>query len=271
MVRAHSSWFFYFTNAGEARCPSGAGRVRSASRPDHRRPAGFDRRGFLFSLLGAIAYARCDSGLSRVLQRSRGPAPLAGPGDAALPRGEGRGRRGARGPGRGRLPADRELPHRLGHHHLRPAPRGVRRRHAPPDPRDPPPGAPHAHGACRVPRSSGIRRVLSHPVALGQCRDLARGAPARRRAGERLGHGGQRRDRGAGEESRAGRHRRTPRRRRPRPGAAGRADRGRSHQPDPLPHLHPPDAAELPAAQRGRPGTRPRSSCWSTTSPACWR
>ena len=58
---------------------------------------------------------------------------------------------------------------------------------------------------------AGIKRVLSHPVALGQCRDLARGAPARGRAGERLGHGGKRRDRGAGEEPGVGRDRRATR------------------------------------------------------------
>ena len=68
------------------------------------------------------------------------------------------------GTGGGRLPPDRELPHRIGHHHLRPARRGVRRRHAPADARDSLPGAPHADGGTRArrsPASSGCSPIRS--------------------------------------------------------------------------------------------------------------
>ena len=210
----------------------------SARRPDPI-DAPPDESGGAFSFpFQEQSYARGDSGHLRLVQRSSGAAALAGPGDASLPRGQGRGRGGARRRGRGRLPPDRELADRIGHHHLRPARGGVRGRHAQAHARDPLPGPPHDHGGPWCP----ARRHQAGAVASRRARPvphLALGAPAERRAGERLGHGGQRGDGGTGGESGARGDRRAARRGCPRARAARRADRGRSHQPDPIPHLHP--------------------------------
>ncbi len=98
---------------------------------------------------------------------------------------------------------------------------------------------------------AGIKRVLSHPVALGQCRLwLAEHLPdvelvsawdtagsAEIVAQER--NPGTRRGRGAARGRRA------------RPRAPRRADRGRSHQPDPLPRLHPLRRGRAPRGAAG--------------------
>ena len=154
------------------------------------------------------------------------------------------------GRGGGRVPADRELPDRLGHHDLRPARGGVRRRHAPAHARDPLPRAPHADGGAgrhaRRHQAGALPPGRAGPVPRSGCRthlpdvelvsawDTAGSAEIVAQEGNPA----HRRDR------------RASRRRRPRAGAAGRADRGRSHQPDPVPHLHPLRGAGAPGRQQ---------------------
>ena len=198
-----------------------------------------------------VAIQGTHGSFSEAAARRRWP----GPGDAALPRGQGRGRRGARGPGRGRVPADRELAHRLGHDHLRSPGGGLRRRHAPADPRDPLPGAPHAHGRARRDArraSSGSSRTRS-PWASAAIW-LAR-APSRRRAGERLGHRRQRRDRGPGGESGARRDRRAARRRLAR--ARRRWPSGSRTIPPTRPASSPSPAPTRPRCPAAPPGRSP--------------
>jgi hypothetical protein len=151
------------------------------------------------------------------------------------------------------MPADRELAHRVGHHDLRPPGGGVRRRDPPAHPRNPLSGAPHADGG---PGGHARRHQAGAepPCGPGPVPAMALGQSAGGRAGERLGHGGKRRDRGPGGEPRAGGHSRASRGRRPWPDPPGRADRGRSHQPDPVPHLHPLRCPPSPGgADRGHP------------------
>ena len=170
-----------------------------------------------------------------------------------MPRGQGRGGRRPGGRGGRWLSADRELAHRLGHDHLRSARGGVRRRNPAPDARDPLPRPPHADGRARRPARRDQAGALASRGA-GTVPHLAVPTPARRRAGQRLGHGRQRRARGPGRQSGARGHRRAARGRRARPGAAGRPDRGRPDQPDPLPHLHPARRARAPRrGQRRQP------------------
>ena len=198
-------------------------------------------------------------GTHGVLQRGRRPPPVAGPRDAALPRGEGCRRRSARGPGGGRVPADRELPDRLGHHDVRPAHEAfgdgtLRLTH------ETSPGAPHHHGGTGR-RARGHQAGLSHPVALGQCRHwLSKHLPDAElvSAWDTAGSAEIVAQEGNPTQAAiAARHAA----RCPRPGAAGRADRGRSHQPDPVPDLHPRGRRISPSAAAGSRATRPRSSC----------
>ena len=109
------------------------------------------------------------------------------------------------------VPADRELAHRLGHHHLRsPArrPSATARSVSPT----------RSCTRCttrswRCPEHAGRHQAGPLPSGgPGPVPHLAVRAPARRGAGERLGHGRQRRDRGAGRQSGACRDRRAPRR-----------------------------------------------------------
>ena len=114
------------------------------------------------------------------------------------------------------------------------------------------PGAQHRGDPARALAPRGARPVP----------DLARSQSAAGGAGQRLGHGRQRGAGGAGGQTGPGGDRGAARGRRPRAGPAGRADRGRSHQPDPVPHVHP-ERRRGAARRRHRhaAATRRRSSC----------
>ena len=100
-------------------------------------------------------------------------------------------------------------------------------------------------------RLDGIKRVLSHPVALGQCRIwLSEHLPNVElvSAWDTAGSAELVAQRG---ESSARGHRRPPRGGRPWSGSAGRTDRGRSDQPDALSHLHPGRCGGVAGRKRG--------------------
>ena len=109
---------------------------------------------------------------------------------------------------------------------------------------------------------AGIKRVLSHPVALGQCRKwLSDHLPEVELVSAWDTAGSAEivaQERNPALAAIAARHAADAH------GlvAAGRADRGRPHQPDAVPHLHPlRRSGASRGADRGDAATRPRSSC----------
>ena len=118
---------------------------------------------------------------------------------------------------------------------------------------------------------SGIKRVLSHPVALGQCRIwLAEHLPDAElvSAWDTAGSAeivAQERQPGLAAIAA-----------RPAADAHGLVPLAERIEDDPTNQTRfltftRADAAEARPHGRRRPATRPRSSCWSTTSPGCWR
>ena len=130
------------------------------------------------------------------------------------------------------------------------------------------------HALMATPGSTldGIKRVLSHPVALGQCRIwLERNLPEVELVSAWDTAGSAEIVAKEGNPALC-RHRRPPCRGPARAHRPGRPDRGRPDQPDPVPHLHPLRRGPAPRRRRrARSATRPRSSSSSITSPGCWR
>ena len=131
--------------------------------------------------------------------------------------------------------------------------RSLRRRDAAADARDPVSRSTTPSWRCPGARLDGIRRVLSHPVALGQCRIwLSEHLPdaelvsAWDTAGsaEIVAQEGNPALAAIAARPAADAHGLV---------AAGRAHRGRSHQPDPLPHLHPRGRRRAGRRRRGEP------------------